>query len=364
MTPDSSQQMRAAETPLDRTHGFPLPNPPCADPSNWDPYELVYHGLPRKPDPDSDPDQFSAWMNVFGRELCFVKYSGKVMNPNRIPVDVAIPATSGPLVASAGHFGTSPNWSGASLVATSSKTFRQIYGQWQVPAIRDPAGGHATTYECATWIGLDGQRQYPDSTLPQVGTLQKLDHHHHDAHMVVEAWTQWWVANDADTRPVQILGFPIAPGDSIAAVLTVLGEHAVLCNLINQSKDPPAIVAVHVTAPPRPDARPRKDGSSPRFAVAGATAEWVLERPADINNPSVLQGFPCYDPTTFTSCLAVEGGLPGADATARNLATARLIRMYEVRCDPPSIAYISMPARAGEAAVTLTYGDSWPAPAL
>jgi hypothetical protein len=357
----ASPQSPPPESALGRTHGFPLPDPPCSDPSQWDPYELMYHGLPLRPDPDGDPGLFRAWMNIFGRELRFLKYSGREMDLNRLRTDVDIPTTSsGPLVFSAGHFGTSPNWSGAYLDATSGGSFRQIYGQWKVPDLSRPADGDAKEYECATWIGLDGQRRYPYSTLPQLGTLQKLQKLSGDRDdTVVRAWTQWWVVNDRDTLPVEILRFPIKAGDTIAAVLTVLGEHAVLCNLINQSNDPPDMVAVHVTAPLLKQAHRRKDGSRPRCAMVGATAEWVLERPAVITDPNQLQGFPNYKTTAFTSCLAVEATVADAAPIERNLAAARFIRMYEVSVDQKRIAFISMPTRDGETAVTLTHGDSW-----
>jgi Peptidase A4 family len=354
----TSPQTPSAESALDRTHGFPLPSPPCNDPSQWDPYELMYHGLPLRP---VDPGLLCAWNKVFGRRLCFLKYSGKEMDQSRLPPDADLPTTTaGPLVFSGGHFGTSPNWSGASLDATSGRTFRQIYGQWTVPDISPPADGRDTEYQCATWIGLDGQRRYKSSTLPQLGTLQKLSVNRDGVQLVVvQAWTQWWVANDADTKPVEILSFPVKSGDCIAAVLTVLGEHAVLCNLINQSRSPPAMVAVHVTAPPLRHVHREKGGYTPRYAMAGATAEWVLERPAVIGDPNQLQGFPAYTETAFTSCLAVEGAVSDTAPIGRSLATARFIRMYEVRAEPKRVAFISMPTRAGETAVRLTYGDSW-----
>ncbi len=96
-----------------------------------------------------------------------------------------------------------------------------------------------------------------------------------------------------------------------------------------------------------------------RYSVTGATAEWVLERPAVIGKPEQLEGFCDYGATTFSSCLAVETEVGGSRSTTRSLRTARFVRMFERRHDPERTVYLSMPDRIGEDGFRLRFGDVW-----
>ena len=80
--------------------------------------------------------------------------------------------------ASSTKFETSTNWSGAYVTSNRFKKFVQIWGFWRVPEHLDlpPLGKTVTRpglpYTCSNWIGLDGQRRYFNSSLPQMGTSQ------------------------------------------------------------------------------------------------------------------------------------------------------------------------------------------------
>ena len=93
--------------------------------------------------------------------------------------------------------------------------------------------------------------------------------------------------------------------------------------------------------------------------IAGATAEWILERPAIPGQPT-RYNFPDYGHTEFDLCVVVEGdgvnifslfgGMP------QDLQSARFIRMYDRLDNPQRTAFISMPQRKGDTAVGISYG--------
>ena len=58
---------------------------------------------------------------------------------------------------------------------TGISQFMQIWGVWTIPGnLKLPPapfqGPPGIDYVCSNWIGLDGQRLYLDSSLPQIGT--------------------------------------------------------------------------------------------------------------------------------------------------------------------------------------------------
>ncbi len=219
---------RYAESPADRTSGFPLPPQNDRNPLKWGARKIALYGLPPKPDPVSQPRLRALWKKAFGQELNFVEYVAEALDLTRPPDE------SLPIGASAGHFQSSDNWSGAFLDAIADRTFFQIAAEWTIPFVEVPVGGTDTEYQCAQWIGLDGQRRYLESTLPQIGTVQDLKI---AADKTVTqtnfAWTQWWARAESNTGPVPITGFPADSGDMIIAFLTVTGPHDVLCTLTN-----------------------------------------------------------------------------------------------------------------------------------
>jgi hypothetical protein len=75
------------------------------------------------------------------------------------------------------RYETSPNWSGAYITPKRSRMFTEVHGSWQVPTPSPPVDGKGSPpadgdYRSSAWIGLDGQRRYLNSSLPQIGTSQ------------------------------------------------------------------------------------------------------------------------------------------------------------------------------------------------
>ena len=251
---------------------------------------------------------------------------------------------------------SSSNWSGAYLLPKPGKQFVQVWGQWVVPCPELPASRLPENdyYECSTWIGLDGQRRYRSSTLPQIGTLQTVN----GKKKTATAWIQWWQRGNPRSTPITLTNFPVDPGDRISCVLTVLTElnphpeQSVLFNIVNQTK---ANVMGLRVAPPTAD-----DGKT-RLWIPGATAEWVMERPTELDEeqrPRALRLLADYGSLDFTGCVAVEAAdadpLEEARVT-RTLDEPRFIRMFEVRTDPPRSAYISYPSPIDTSGFNVTY---------
>lgn len=218
----------------------------------------------------------------------------------------------------------SSNWSGAYVAPRSGRSIVSVMANWVVPAVTAPTGGVATEYRSSTWIGLDGQRSYKDSTLPQIGTSQFWVTATGAA--IYGSWYQWW-ARGQHVPPVP-LNLPVSPGDEISAIITVLDSSTVRFNIKNVSLGL-ILQAFDVDAPPG-------------YTVSGGTAEWIMERPS----PLEMDGWtpyelPAYQPFSFTGCIAEAKASADTTATPIDLELARLIRMYEIVQSPRSIRTIS-----------------------
>jgi hypothetical protein len=337
-----------------RFQAFPVP-PPSFNPATATPAQLSEYGLPPRPDPDSQPLLRKIWDRGFGAPLTLLEFR---LDEEEIEESGYRPqirlADERPIAET--RFETSSNWSGAYITANRGKQFLQIWGMWTIPAnlklppgpFQGPAG---IDYICSNWIGLDGQRFYLDSSLPQIGTLSQLQA---DGTTTAQAWTQWWARYSKNPAPVP-LPFPVAPGNQVLCVLTAVDAQTVIFVMVNLSTLPPTAIAVKAIAPPVK----LPDGTVATPEIAGATAEWIVERPA-IPRQQQRYNFPNYGETEFDFCVAVEGvrvniaslltGVP------QQLQGARRIRMFDVLSNPARTAFISMPRKLDDTSVNLSYG--------
>jgi hypothetical protein len=335
-----------------RFRSFPVPDG-SFDASAANPALLRKYGLPPRPDPNRQPFLRRIWDRGFGAPLTLQEFmfSRDLVLATRYRPQFR-QAEQMPFAET--RFETSSNWSGAYITANADRQFLQIWGAWTVPGnlklppvpFRGPAG---IDYVCSNWIGLDGQRLYFDSSLPQIGTASTLLA---NGATDAQAWTQWWARNTS-TAPLP-LGLAVTPGDQVLSVLTASDPQTVICVMVNLSTM--TGMAVEGTAP----TVPLPDGSNATPDIAGATAEWIVERPAIPGQPKTLYNFPDYGHTEFDLCMAVEGygvdifslfgGLP------QELQSARRIRMFTVLSSPARTAFISMPERRSDTAVRISYG--------
>jgi Peptidase A4 family len=333
--------------------GFPAPTG-LFDPSTARPEQLRHFGLPPKPDPSSQPLLYRAWNKGFGKSMTLQEFKftrglveGVEYRPLRASPDISFAET---------RFETSGNWSGAYITANQDRQFMQVWGSWTVPGnlqLPPPLqqGPADIPYICSNWIGLDGQRLYLDSSLPQIGTASKLEA---DATTTAQAWTQWWGRGNPKTLPLP-LGLPVNPGDEVLCVVTACDPRTVVFVMVNLTGVPNGM-AVKGTSP----LVPLPDGTQVKPAIAGATAEWIMERPNDVDDPGTRCNFPDYGHSKFDFCIAVEAanvdifslftGLPQV------LRGEHLIRMFDVLPDPDRTTFISMPTKRDDFSVHVKYG--------
>ncbi len=347
-----------------RFHGFPVPSGPF-DPVSASRVQLKTYGLPPKPDPATQPLLRGIWDRGFGAKLTLeeFRFTPRVIEQITKPTYRLQFRQADELPVALTRFETSPNWSGAYITANRDRQFLQIWGAWAIPSnlklpppeFRGPAG---VGYRCANWIGLDGQRLYFNSSLPQIGTVSVLQA---DGTTAAGAWTQWWARGLMNPVPTP-LNLAVAPGDQVLCVLTAVDPQTVIFVMVDL--DQKTCMAVQATAPP---AVPMPPGVTRTGTpdIAGATAEWILERPAVPGQTNAygqpqLYNFPDYRDTAFDFCGAVEGesvdisSLPGG--LPRELQAARRIRMFDVLLDPGRTAFISMPWKLDDTSVHLRYG--------
>jgi hypothetical protein len=152
-------------------------------------------------------------------------------------------------------------------------------------------GPQGIPYVCANWIGLDGQRLYLNSSLPQIGTSSTLQA---NGTTTAEAWTHGWARYDQTTVPAP-LGLPVNPGDEVLCVLTVWDPQTVNLVMVNlSSPNQPNGMAVQGTAPTM--TLPNNVLYVP--SITGARAEWMVERPRVVGSTE-LNNFPDYGRTEF-----------------------------------------------------------------
>jgi Peptidase A4 family len=306
-----------------RTTLFPLP-PEGFDPLTASKEELEHFGLPLEPDPDKQPALNAFWRRMYERPDEFRPIDFGFKNIERLTSVNHRQQALG--LRTRGQ--TSPNWSGAYIKPRDGQVFTSICGQWQVPTPSVPPNevGAGRYYRCSTWIGLDGQRRYYQSSLPQIGTEQSID----DASGKSEfsAWWQWWV-RDHYFPPVD-MGLTIHAGDVIMCNLRVVppGRNKVRFQLRNQSTMSQVIEYADAPTLPIP------------LQVSGATAEWITERPAIFPTP-ILYEFPNYNTVLFSDCVAVTAPPSGGPGVERRLEGCRLIDMREARVQPQRTAKIS-----------------------
>jgi hypothetical protein len=229
------------------------------------------------------------------------------------------------------------NWSGAYITPHGGLQLTEVWGRWEVPSVSAPAGTVGTPeFRSSVWIGLDGQRRYLDSSLPQIGTAQFLDA---PGEPPFSIWWQWWLRGDPTTYDPVILSTNVTHGHRMRAYLRVTNETHVDFFIKNRTTNQ-AFQVFNVESP--------TDGNTGApVKVSGATAEWIVERPTDSNGEPYQ--LPDYTDVEFTSCFGVAaqlppGGVPGL-GREQTLDGARLISMYQVERNPSRRVTISKPER-------------------
>jgi hypothetical protein len=302
--------------------------PPDFDPLRASPQELEEHGLRWLPDPDSDPEGHAFWTRLYSRPLRFEKTMFAISA-------AAQPRHRAQLRPLGGRDERSLNWSGGYISARQSEMFTEIRGSWQAPVVAPPEAGAIGDFRSSTWIGLDGQRRYLHSSLPQIGTAQFVNVTAAATTFTTQAWWQWWLRDQA-SAPVYLTSLVINPQDLVSCAIVVVDRFTVRFYIKNES------TGVMLTPFERPS--PSKNmptGPSPiRVQITGATAEWVMERPRD---PVTRRHYrlPAYGTVAFNDCQALSARAPGVPGRTRSLQGMRRMAMYEIKSPPPRSKIVS-----------------------
>ena len=218
--------------------------------------ELLQRGYPIRPDPGMAPSAFNTWRRVVSAPILLVK-------PRTIPrpdITHAVRAST------AGSPQSSSNWSGFELHG-GGQTYDWVTGTWTVPNVTGEA--NKITYS-SFWIGLDGAGT-PD--LVQAGTQQQnvtisflgLSW----SFSTYYAWTQFLPQQQFEQ---QITNFPVHPGDQIICQVWVANTGQMPA--LNGSNG--VFLLINETTSVSTGYMYTARGST---TVAGAAAEWVMERP-------------------------------------------------------------------------------------
>jgi hypothetical protein len=309
-----------------RTKFLPLPGP-AFDPLKASAEELRSFGLPVPDDyPPGSPGNIARSKFLTGpepgKQVQFIPAVSDDPYPYSqylATVSLAVPGHPWPATGS-------NNWSGGFVTPRGGDNITFVEGSWTVPAVTAPAVGADPDYYSSTWIGLDGQRSYRDSTLPQIGTMQVFTRASGAATYFV--WYQWWAKGPA--MPWHPLNLPVAAGHEVYASLTVLDPTTVRFNIKNVTLGV-ILGAFDVAAPTG-------------YLVSGATAEWIMERPTPLQggDPWYPYPLPAYENFSFIGCRAESMTPDGSGPATIDLELARLISMHEITKAPPGVRTISV----------------------
>jgi hypothetical protein len=287
------------------------------------------------PFPDPHSPIYDTWQRIFRPPLAFMvepegvseELADYQLNPNVVPTQAPIITT---------RWETSGNWSGAYIEPRNDTVFSEVSAHWTIPDLSMVPKPNVT-HSSSIWVGLDGQRLYFNSSLPQIGTTQAIDK---NGNIDYHAWYQWWARNQTNPRPHRIKVFSISAGDEIFShVQTVNATHVIVS--IAKLNPPKQFWSRKRRAPiylagPYINDHPK---------ISGATAQWVVERPTKLNTDDLIP-LVDYGRVDFRRCWASVAPEPGAPAAGyQTLDGARFIRMYERRNKPARIAMISSPLR-------------------
>jgi hypothetical protein len=330
---------------------FPLP-PADFNPLQSPPEEIATYGLPPKPDGDKQPALLKAWERLF-------QYPYTRVPPpfHDITID---PLEQDPNIRQIvqTRFHKSANWCGASITANGGNQFVLLFGEWKVPKPELPprpertSKGRANKYRCVTWIGIDGNRRYLNSSLPQIGTEQilKVDRHGNET-LEYFAWFQWWARTELKITRYK-LPLTICENLPVMAMIWVVDQYHVVAALRTYG-DLNQIFILYEEAPDVSSTTENTPTIKP--AISGATVEWIHERPLKNGKPSP---FAKFTPVQFCHCVAGTGPTAGKLTSEQRLAGPRLLRMFDVpRLRPARARLTSMPRWITETSIEVQYGD-------
>lgn len=330
-----------------RAHPYPTP-PADFDPLKATDAQLDQYGLPPRPDPDKEPELFEFWSRLLGKPFRAIAIDFSKIEQNFPPPTnrVGGGGARGLMLVE-----SSRNWSGAYITPEPADKFVYVTGSWYVPTPslppELPAGAAAgDEYQSSTWIGIDGHRRFPMSSMPQIGTNQTFQGV--DGNIQTYAWWQWWSMDtdypphNRDIPPVPIMDIPVSVGDEVIAGLRVRSPDEVQFFIKNQAT---GLFTTFLVLAPYP------------ILPIGSTAEWIMERPTVLGDTR-LYPLPDYTDVVFRDCFAQSAPSAGAPVRTWHLHRPRMIRMFEVFPSPYRTSFVSIPRRLSKSSMRVFYRDA------
>ncbi len=266
------------------------PPPIGFDPRTASEELLRRHGLPRRPDPNREPDLAKMWELAFSRPLTFIKAE--------LAINAAIKRSDSQRRRSA-VFGPT-GWAGAvrqqrpyhdsfdgdpriiSVLGQPKSDYSQpataAFTQFQVPQVRPPQVPQDDTTRVGFWVGLDG---YGDDGPLQAGIQAIVS----GKNVTYSAWFEWVTAAIPDTaQGATVVNLPVGPRDAVFVAVSTVRPDCGLASIVNIETG--YATTVGIQAPPN-------------VKSLGATAEWIVEVPVT-EPPS--RYLPYFTPVIFTGC--------------------------------------------------------------
>jgi hypothetical protein len=334
-----------------RAHPYPLP-PADFDPLSATDAQLEQYGLPVRPDPESEPELFQYWSWLLGEPFNMITPEFPTRGGSAPPAPANQAGRSGRRSVRGRE--NSRNWSGLYIVPQRPNKFVQVIGSWHVPqpsvppVLPEGAVPNDDEYQSSTWIGIDGHRNYPNSSMPQIGTGQIIRVAGGIKKVSTSAWWDWWSKDDQfppqnrKNLPATITNFPVAVGDEISAGVTVQSADEVRFYIKNQTT---GLFTTFLVVAPGP------------ILPLGSTAEWIMERPTVIGQRRMYP-MPDYTDVVFRHCFARSASTIGGTLTTQRLDNARAIRMFETFPNPHRTSFVSMPKKMSNGSFRVFYRDA------
>jgi hypothetical protein len=180
--------------------------PPGFDPRSASAAELRRYGLPRRPDPDIEPEFHAHWHHAVARTRTIVRAElghSPALDRFSAARHRTRTAGGGPGI----KFSTS-SWAGAVVELADinvSPPATAISARWVVPTV-DTIEFPDIDLQVAFWVGIDSGLETGGGLL-QAGIMATVT----ESSVGYSAWGEWYPAD-----PVYVGNFPVAPGDTVA----------------------------------------------------------------------------------------------------------------------------------------------------
>ncbi len=248
-----------------RTYELP---PEGFDPLTAPADQLRRYGLPRRPDPRSEPELTRLFQRAFSRPRSF-------LTPELVADPTIARLRSQRRAAS--EF-TGGDWGGAVVTTPSDQPPNLVYAQFAVPTVIAIDPELTDDLVVGFWVGIGG---YGNDTLLQAGigaTVTPIPSPVPTGLATVSywGWTEWTPAG------YKVNNFDVSAGDVVSVLVCAPEPDHGFVMLENLRTD--QIVSVGVSP-----------GTSGEIAN-GPSAEWIIE--------ALSQDTPAFTPVTFANCIA------------------------------------------------------------